>query len=222
MLYLVSTPIGNLEDITLRALRVLREADVIIAEDTRHTGLLLKHFEIPHKPMVSLYDEVESAKLGDLLLLVQSDQKVALVTDAGTPLISVPGYKLVREVIKTGAVVVVVPGAVAAVAALELSGLPPDKFLFLGYPPEKESHQKELFAKVIESVKMLPQTVIFYASPYKLLKNLAILTEAGGDLDIIVARELTKVYQEVWRGKISAAQEYFGSPKGEFVVLFHL
>jgi len=221
MLYIVSTPIGNLEDITLRALRILREADVIIAEDTRHTGLLLKHYEIPHKPMVSLYDEVEVAKLNDLLALAASDQKIALVSDAGTPLISDPGYKLVREVIKNGVSVETIPGPSAAIAALTVSGLPPDKFLFLGFLPEKESHQKELLIKLADNLKVINTTVIFYASPYKLARNLDSLKEAFGDIDIVIARELTKTYQEVWRGKISEALIKFHSPKGEFVVLFN-
>lgn len=222
MLSIVSTPIGNLEDITWRAIRVLKEADVIIAEDTRHTGLLLRHYEIPHKPLISLYDEVESQKLEDLLALVSSDQKVALVSDAGTPLISDPGYKLVREAITAGVKVEAVPGPNAAIAALTVSGLPPDKFLFLGYPPEKESHQKDLFVKLKESLQILPATVILYASPHKLLKNLKLLKETQGDIEIVVVRELTKVHEEVWRGKVSEAEKYFADPRGEFVVLFHL
>lgn len=214
MLYLVATPIGNLEDITLRALRVLREADVIIAEDTRHTGILLKHFEIPHKPLISLYDEVEAEKLSDLLALVASDQKVALVSDAGTPLISDPGYKLVREAVRIGVKVESIPGPTAAIAALTVSGLPPDKFMFWGYPPEKETHQKEIFKKTDFT------TNIFYISPYKLQKNLKNLMEVRGDLEIVVARELTKMHEEVWRGKISDALAYFKEPRGEFVLLF--
>lgn len=215
MLSVVSTPIGNLEDITLRAIKVLSEADVIIAEDTRHTGLLLKHFEIPHKPLISLYDEVEAEKLSDLLALVSSDQKIALVSDAGTPLISDPGFKLVREAIKNGVKVESIPGPTAAIAALTVSGLPPDKFAFYGYPPEKESHQKQVFEKAGEI------TNIFYMSPYKLKRNLNALMETKGDIEIVVARELTKVHEEIWRGKISEALEHFKEPKGEFVVLFN-
>lgn len=214
MLHLVSTPIGNLEDISLRAIRVLKEADVIVAEDTRHTGLLLKHFEIPHKPMISLYDEIETQKLDDLMSLVEL-QKVALVSDAGTPLISDPGYKLVREAIKRGIKVESIPGPTAAIVALTLSGLPPDKFLFLGFPPEKDSHQKEL----IEKIKAMPIkcTKIFYVSPYKLKKFLANLDP---ELDIVICRELTKIYEQVWRGKVSEAKSIFREVKGELVVLF--
>lgn len=213
MLYIVATPIGNLEDITLRALRVLREADVIIAEDTRHTGLLLKHYGIPHKPMVSLYDEVESQKIGELVNLIAGEQKVALVSDAGTPLVSDPGYKLVREAIKNDIKVESNPGPSAAIAALTISGLPPDKFLFLGYPPEKESHQQKMLAQLPKNL-----TVIFYVSPHKLLRFLKLLKS---DQEIVVCRELTKVYEEVWRGKVADAMMKFSRPKGEFVILWH-
>lgn len=212
MLYIVATPIGNLEDITLRALRVLKEADVIIAEDTRHTGLLLKHFEIPHKPMVSLYDEVEAQKITDLIPLI-AQQNVALVTDAGTPLVSDPGYKLVREAIKNDIKVESVPGPTAVIAALTVSGLPPDKFLFLGYPPEKESHQQNVLAGLPNNI-----TVIFYVSPHKLLKFLRLI---GDDQEIVIARELTKTFEEVWRGKPSDAMIKFAKPQGEFVLLWH-
>lgn len=216
MLYIVSTPIGNLEDISLRAVRILSEADVIIAEDTRHTGVLLKHFEIPHKPLISLYDEVENQKLSDLLALVSSEQNIVLVSDAGTPLVSDPGYKLVREAVKNGVKVTSVPGPTALITALTISGLPPDKFMFFGYPPEKESHQKEVFSN-------LPKTTnIFYMSPYKLHKNLTNLMEVIGDIEIVVCRELTKIHEEVWSGKISEALKHFKDPKGEFVVLFNI
>jgi 16S rRNA (cytidine1402-2'-O)-methyltransferase len=221
-LHIVSTPIGNLEDISLRAVRILSEADVIIAEDTRHTGKLLKHFDIPHKPMVSLYEEVEVSKLEDLLALVASDQKIVLVSDAGTPLISDPGFKLVREAVARGVRVESIPGPTALIAALTVSGLPPDKFMYLGYFPEKESHQKELFAKIRQSLELVASTVIFYASPYKLKKNLGALESEFGDIEIVIARELTKIYEEVWKGKVSEALLYFKEPRGEFVVLFHL
>lgn len=214
MLYLVSTPIGNLEDISLRALRVLKEADVILAEDTRHTGLLLKHFAVAHKPMISLYEEVENQKLEELLALIASDQKVVLVSDAGTPLISDPGYKLVREAIAREVKVEAIPGPTAAITALVLSGLPPDKFLFLGYPPEKDSHA----AALLEQIRNLNATKIFYVSPHKLLRFLGLLDP---NLKIVVARELTKVHQEIWRGKVSDGLVRFNKPQGEFVVLWH-
>lgn len=216
MLYLVSTPIGNLNDISLRALEILKSADIILTEDTRHTGLLLKHFEIPHKPFISLYDEVESEKINDILDSAKH-LNVALVSDAGTPLISDPGYKLVREAIKNGIKVTSIPGATAAITALTLSGLPPDKFIFMGYPPEKEGHQKDLFEKVLE----YPYTVIFYVSPHKLLKSLKLLKELKPDLVVTLARELTKIYEEVWTGNLDDAMLKFKDPKGEFVLLWH-
>lgn len=204
MLYLVSTPIGNLEDISLRALRTLKEADVILAEDTRHTGLLLKHFAIPHKPMVSFYDEVESAKTADILESAKT-LNVVLVSDAGTPLISDPGYKLVREAIRQNIPVDAVPGPCAAIVALTLSGLPPDKFTFWGF-----------FYKKINSTE---GTNIYYVSPHKLLKFLKLLKP---ELEIVICREITKIYQEIWSGKASDAMIKFAKPKGEFVVLWHI
>lgn len=206
MLYLVSTPIGNLEDISLRALRVLKEADVIIAEDTRHTGLLLKHFEIPHKPLISFYEDVEEQKMNDLLALIASDQKIALVSDAGTPLISDPGYKLVREVIKMGIKVVALPGPCAAITALTVSGLPPDKFTFWGFPKKNKINEAE-------------GTNIYYVSPHKILKFLKLLNP---NQEIVVCRELTKIYEEVWKGTVLQALEKFAKVKGELVILWHI
>lgn len=219
MLQIVATPIGNLEDITLRALRTLRDADFVVAEDTRHTGLLLKHHHLPHKPMIALYDEVEIQRINQILLLAQ-DKTIVLVSDAGTPLISDPGYKLVRAALTAGIKLEFIPGPTAAIAALVLSGLPPDKFLFLGYPPEKESHQRLLVAKI----KQLPidTTTIFYVSPYKLLKFLRLLADLLGDVETVLCRELTKVHEEVWRGKISQAIIDFPHAKGEFVLLLNL
>ena len=202
MLFLVSTPIGNLEDITLRALRILKEAVVILAEDTRHTGLLLKHYEIPHKPMVSLYDEVESAKIQDILDSAKH-LKVALVSDAGTPLISDPGYKLVREAIRQGIQLDAVPGPCAAINALVLSGLPPDKFTFWGFFNKKINENEG--------------TNIYYVSPHRLRKFLEIVNH-----DLVVCREMTKIYQEIWQGTAADAIIKFSNPKGEFVVLWHI
>lgn len=221
MLYLISTPIGNLEDISLRALRILKECDVILCEDTRRTGMLLKHFEIPPKPLLSYYDEVESQKLDDVLALIKSDQKVALVSDAGTPLINDPGYKLVRAAILEGVKVESIPGPNAAISALTISGLPPDKFLFLGYPPEKESHARDLLLKIKNIQEIQKMTVIFYVSPYKLQKFLKLFKELYAESDIVVVRELTKIYEEVWRGKPTDATIKFSKPRGEFVILFN-
>lgn len=219
MLYIISTPIGNLEDITLRALRILKEADVILCEDTRHSGLLLRHFEIPHKPLISYYDEVETQKMEDLMALLKSDQKVALISDAGTPLISDPGYKLVREALSQGVTVETIPGPSSVIAALTVSGMPPDKFVYLGYPPEKEGHLLQMAEKVGKFWEVWPSTVIFLISPYKLIKNLTAFQSVLGDRPIALARELTKIHEEVWRGTISEAIAHFKSPRGEFVLL---
>ncbi len=220
MLSVVATPIGNLKDITLRAVEVLKEAEVILCEDTRETIKLLKHFEIPQKSLIPFYEEVENAKTQNILESARY-QKVALVSDSGTPLISDPGYKLVREAIKNNIKVEVVPGPCAAVNALVASGLPPDKFLFMGYPPEKESHQRQLYAKLAILLHNIAVTVIFYVSPHKIIKNLQVMQEVLGDGEIVVCREMTKIYEERWQGKISEALVKFKNPKGEFVVLFH-
>ncbi len=204
MLSIVATPIGNLEDISLRALRVLKEAEVIIAEDTRHTGVLLKHFAIPHKPMTALYDENENSEFLRLVALAQDDTKVVLVSDAGTPLISDPGYKLVRAAIAAGVKIDFIPGPSAVTAALVLSGLPPDKFTFWGFRTPKDKASG---------------TNIYFVSPYKLLKFLDFLEV---DQEVVVARELTKIYQEIWRGSAQEAKIKFAKPKGEFVVLFNV
>ncbi len=203
MLYLVSTPIGNLEDITLRALRVLKEADVIVAEDTRHTGLLLKHYEISHKPMVALYDDIESQKVSELVELVRL-QNVALVSDAGTPLISDPGYKLVREIIRQGIKVEAVPGPSSVLTALVVSGLPPDKFTFFGFREPQPN---------------VEGTNIYFVSPHKLMKFLAKL---DANLEIVICRELTKIYEEVWHGTVEQALVKFSKVRGELVVLWHI
>jgi 16S rRNA (cytidine1402-2'-O)-methyltransferase len=223
VLTLVATPIGNLKDITVRALEALREAAVIICEDTRETGKLLKRWQIPPKPLISFYEEVENKKQAEILEMIREDNfSAVLVCDAGTPLISDPGYKLVREAIKQGIKVTAVPGPAAAIAALTISGLPPDKFLFLGYPPEKDSHQRRLYGQLTTILRIIVVTVIFYVSPHKLKKNLAIMREVFGDIEITLCRELTKIYEERWTGKISEALVKFKNPRGEFVLLFNL
>lgn len=222
MLYLIATPIGNLKDITFRAIETLKEADVIICEDTRETIKLLKAYQIPPKRLLSFYEEVESQKMPEILKLIQDDKtKGVLVSDSGTPLISDPGYKLVREAIKIGVKIEVIPGPSAVTAALVMSGLPPDKFLFLGYPPEKESHQRQLYENLTTLLHNIVVTVIFYVSPHKVLKNLRIMQSVWGDVDIVICREMTKIYEERWQGKVSEALVKFKNPRGEFVLLWH-
>ena len=206
-LFIVSTPIGNLEDITLRAIRILTSVDTILCEDTRRTGLLLQHLHIK-KPLIPYYEEIEDRKIPEIIALLQH-KSIALVSDAGTPLISDPGFKLVRECIQRGIKVESIPGPSAAIAALTSSGLPPDKFIFLGFVNKKN------FPSVKPGV-----TAIFYAAPHKLVQNLKDLGAAFGDIEIVVCRELTKVHEEIWKGAISQALSHFSHPKGEFVLLF--
>jgi 16S rRNA (cytidine1402-2'-O)-methyltransferase len=214
-LYIVSTPIGNLDDITLRAIKTFSAVDSILCEDTRHTGLLLQKLKISAK-LVPYYDEIEDKKIPEIIELLTQGKNIALVSDAGTPLISDPGFRLVRECVKRGIKVESIPGPSAVLAALTSSGLPPDKFIFLGYPPEKQSARLVVFKKLSSDI-----TTIFYSAPHKLATTLEDMKSVFGDIDIVVARELTKVHEEVWHGTISAAQEHFTNPQGEIVILFH-
>lgn len=220
-LFIVATPIGNLKDITLRALEVLKAADYILCEDTRVTGRLLHTYEIDKK-MVSLNEFNEEGKTAGIISDLISGSNIALVSDAGTPLISDPGYKLAREAIKNGVKVEVLPGPSAVISALAISGLPPDKFIFIGYPPKKEGKQKDLFEKIKANSENIKATVILYESPFRLLKTLTAIKEVFGDIEICICRELTKMHEEVKRGRISELIEYFEGKgaKGEFVVLF--
>jgi 16S rRNA (cytidine1402-2'-O)-methyltransferase len=215
-LYLVATPIGNLEDITLRALRVLKECDVIAAEDTRHTGQLLRHFEIS-KPLISYFKFNESRRSEEILGRLERGEKVALVTDAGTPGISDPGQRVVRAAIGAGFRVEAVPGACAAIVALAASGLPTDEFHFAGFLPHKSGQR----ARELERLAALPGTIVLYESPYRIEKLLGELAAVVPERQIAVGRELTKKFEEFWRG--TAAEVAGTIPKrtlkGEFVVL---
>jgi 16S rRNA (cytidine1402-2'-O)-methyltransferase len=215
-LYLVATPIGNLEDITLRALRMLRECDVIAAEDTRHTGRLLQHFEI-HKPLISCFQHNEARRAAEIVERLGRDETVALVSDAGTPGISDPGERVVREVLAAGFRVESVPGACAFVAALTASGLPSDEFHFVGFLPQKSAQRR----RRLEGLRGMPGTWIFYESPYRIGKLLEELADIHPAAEVVIGRELTKRFEEFLRGrpaellKISRGR----SLKGEFVVL---
>lgn len=232
-LYLVPTPIGNLADITLRSLRTLFDVDVIACEDTRRTGLLLEKLLTKFSPnpedktkprLLSYYDQVELQRIPEIISLLSADQDVALVSDAGTPAVSDPGFKLVRECIKEGLPVVSLPGASSVLTALTVSGLPTDKFLFVGYPPHKPGHRLDFFNNIKVSLESITTTVIFFEAPHKLLTTLGDVSSVFGDIEIVVCRELTKMYEEIRREKISEALKHFNkiSPKGEFVILFHL
>ncbi len=215
-LYLVFTPIGNLEDITLRALRVLKEVDVIAAEDTRHTGRLLARYDI-RKPLISLHEHNESAKVQNILNRLANDESVALVSDAGAPVISDPGYQLVRAAIEAGFQPVPIPGPSAFLTALTASGLLTDRFTFLGSPPRKAKPRTEL----LQSLKSEPGVLIFYESPRRLPSLLAdIARELGPDRPVVIARELTKLHETFWRGPAAEAAQVFAQPpKGEIVAL---
>jgi len=215
-LFIVPTPIGNLDDITLRAIKVLKAVDFILAEDTRTSGNLLKHFEIS-KPMVAYHLNNEHKILERITDRIKSGQQAALVTDAGTPAISDPGYLLVRECIRQEVEVECLPGATAFVPALVNSGLPADRFIFEGFLPQKKGRQTRL-----EFLKEMPCSVIFYESPHRILKTLEQLAlHFGEDRNASVSRELTKIYEETVRGTIRELITHFttGTLKGEFVLV---
>ena len=215
-LYLVATPIGNLEDVTLRALRVLRECDVVAAEDTRHSGQLLKHFGIA-KPLLSYFQFNEARRSEEIIERLRRGEKIALVTDAGSPGISDPGERVVKAAIASGFRVEAVPGPCALVAALTSSGLPADEFHFIGFLPHKSGQRKNKLA----SLKSVPGTLVLYESPFRIGKLLGELNEVFPERDVVLARELTKKFEEFLRGKPSALLEVAKqrSLKGEFVVL---
>lgn len=215
ILYLVATPIGNLEDMSPRAVRILRESVLIAAEDTRHTGKLLKHFQI--ETAITSYFEHNKLNKLDFILEKLSEGDVALVSDAGSPAINDPGYELVQAALASNFDVRPVPGPSAPVAALTVSGLATDSFLYLGYLPHKtsERHRK------LEEVQSQPYTLIFLESPYRIVESLEDILLILGDRKICVAREMTKMFEEYWRGDVKAAVEYFKSQpaRGEFTLV---
>lgn len=215
-LYLVATPIGNLEDITLRAIRVLRDCDVVAAEDTRHTGVLLKHLSIS-KPMISYHAHNETRRTQEIVERLGRGEKVALVTDAGSPGISDPGERVAKAALAAGFKVEPVPGACALVAALTASGLPTDEFHFIGFLPHKSGQRR----KELERLRSVAGTLALYESPFRVEKLLGELAEVMPDRAVVLARELTKKFEEFLRGTpvelVSQLQNR--SIKGEFVVL---
>lgn len=216
MLYIVPTPVGNLEDITLRALRVLKEADLILAEDTRTSGILLKHYDI-HNHMQSYHKFNEHKTVEYLVERMKAGQTLALISDAGTPGISDPGFLLARECAKEGVEVQCLPGATAFVPALVASGLPCDKFVFEGFLPQKKGRQSRLKELAAEE-----RSIVFYESPYRVVKTLMQFREIfGGNRDVAVCREISKVHEQIVRGSIDNAIEHFNAvePKGEFVII---
>lgn len=215
MLYIVSTPIGNLEDITLRALRILKEVDYIAAEDTRHVQILLKKYEI-HSKVLSYHSYSSDAKLEHILAILKEGKSVALVSDAGTPGISDPAYNLIRGAIEAGIKVSPIPGASSLLAAVVMSGLPMNQFLYLGFLPLKKGRQT-----LLKSLADEKRTIVIFESPHRLVKTLDNLNEYLGDRPISVCREITKIYEEALRTTIPDALQHFThtKPKGEFTLV---
>jgi 16S rRNA (cytidine1402-2'-O)-methyltransferase len=216
MLYLVATPIGNLGDITLRALETLRQVDVVASEDTRKTGRLLHHFDI-QKRQIAFHEHNEARAGAKIMSLLAEGKSVAVVTNAGTPGISDPGYTLVRQAIEENIPVTMIPGAAAVVMALVLSGLPAHSFTFRGFPPRKRGKRRRFLAIDAES----PHTLIFYESPYRLKAFLEDALAVYGDRPAALANELTKLYESVERGTLSELLALFAQeePRGEYVVV---
>jgi len=215
-LYVVATPIGNLQDITLRGLETLKSANVIVCEDTRVTSKLLKKFEIK-KPLIAVNEFNEEQIVYQIIQQLESGD-VALVSDAGTPLISDPGFRLVNTARKKGFEIIPIPGPSALIAALSASGLPTDKFVFLGFLSKSEvKAEKSLIA-----VKELEVTVLLYESPHRIIETLVVIRKIFGDIEVTVARELTKIYEEIYSNDVSTLLKDFETkpPKGEFVLLF--
>jgi len=230
-LYLVSTPIGNLEDITFRALQTLFQVAYIACEDTRVTGNLLELLKNKYasilqeskKPeLLSYRNDNEQMMIPSLIAHIEEGKSVALVSDAGTPLISDPGFRLVHEALKRNIPIQVIPGVSAFVSAVTGSGLPVNSITFLGFLPEKTSHRTGVLQKIVSLNSSLPSTYVLYVAPHKLQQTLADMQEVFGNIPIVLARELTKLHEEFFRGTIEEAETRFADPKGEFVLLFTL
>ncbi len=220
-LYVVATPIGNLEDMTPRAVRILTEVDLIAAEDTRHSGKLLSHFSID-TTTEPLHEHNERSQVPRLVEILKAGKSIAFITDAGTPLVSDPGFHLVRAARQAGLTVIPVPGACAAITALSAAGLPSDRFVFEGFPPAKSAARRAVFEKLREE----PRTLIFYESPHRILESLHDMTEIfGPEREAVLARELTKQFETVRSGTLTELSEWVNRDPhqqlGEFVILIH-
>ncbi|MDE5084176.1 MAG: 16S rRNA (cytidine(1402)-2'-O)-methyltransferase [Trichodesmium sp. St18_bin1] len=216
-LYIVGTPIGNLEDTTFRAIKTLQKVDLIAAEDTRHTSKLLQHFQIL-TPQLSYHQHNEQSRIPELIEKLNQGKAIALVTDAGMPAISDPGYELVKVCVEANISVVPIPGVTANITALCASGLPTNKFIFIGFLPTKIKLREEQLEKLSNSL----ETIVLYESPYKLLQTLEDLAKMlGGNRKIVLARELTKLHEEFWRGTVGQAIIHYqnNQPKGEFTLV---
>lgn len=216
-LYVVATPIGNLEDMTFRAVSVLQQVGAIAVEDTRHTSKLLRHFDIS-KPLISYHDHNRKSRQPELLARLQRGEAIALVSDAGMPGISDPGYELICGCLEAGVAVVPIPGASAVVTALSAAGLPTDRFVFEGFLPTKEKERRDRLSSLIRE----PRTLVLYEAPHRLRQTLQDLADTvGADRAVVLARELTKLHEEFWRGTLAEAQRHYRDrePHGEFTVL---
>lgn len=218
MLYIVATPIGNLSDITLRALEVLRSADLIACEDTRQTRKLLDHYQI-QKPLTSYYEHNKLAKGEYLVSLLKEGKNIALVSDSGTPGISDPGFHIVKLALENNITVMPIPGASALVTALSASGIPANRFIFEGFLPLKPGPRK----KILSALREQKKTIVLYESPHRFLKLLSQLKEVFGDAEITIVREVTKKFEEIKKGSPDALLEYFSKSKvrGEFAVIIN-
>jgi 16S rRNA (cytidine1402-2'-O)-methyltransferase len=215
-LYVVATPIGNLEDVSERALATLRQVDRIAAEDTRRTGKLLTHYGI-QKPLTSYHDAAERQKAPELVAALRSGASLALVSDAGTPLVSDPGYRLVRAALDAGVPVVPIPGASAVTALLSVAGFAVDRFVFEGFLPQREGRRR----RRLEALRGEPRTIVLYESPHHVLRTLGEIEEILGDREAVVGRELTKLFEEILRGRISALRADISAkpPRGEYTIV---
>lgn len=233
-LYIVATPIGNLEDITVRAIKTLLSVDIIASEDTRRSGQLMQHIrthydnllsgEMPSEDkFVRFDDQMERRVTPRLLAELQDGKSVAVISDSGTPLIADPGFSLVSAAIKHGITVVPIPGPNAAVTALSASGLPVHQFLFVGFLPDKKGKRINMLTDLLHTkkdLKTLAPTIIAYCAPHKLNATLTDIYAVFGNIDIAIARELTKAHEELWKGTIMYALKHFENPQGEFTLLF--
>lgn len=217
MLYVVSTPIGNLGDITYRAVEVLKSVDLIACEDTRHARILTRHYGIS-VPLTSYYEYNKVMKGDHLIKLLKEGKRIALISDAGTPGISDPGFTLIRDALNAGIKVISIPGPTALISALSISGFPTNKFVFEGFLPPKSGARK----KKLQSLKKLEATVVLYESPHRILATLQDMQEVLGNRKIAIAREVTKKFEEVIRGDIATLRSTLkaSKPRGEFVVIF--
>lgn len=214
ILYVVATPIGNLEDITLRAINILGTVNIILCEDTRHTGLLLNKYNLKGARLISYQEFNELQRIPEVIGLLLEGKTIALVSDAGTPLIADPGYKLINECIKRNIKVVPIPGPSAFVTALSVSGLPTTSVFFIGYLPKQKGKRQKTLASLPKA------TIVCYETPHRLIETLDDIYSVFGEIEIVIARELTKIHEEVFTGNITEALNHFKNPKGEFVLVF--